>query len=54
MNLPVPTNNSLEMVKYSLQGLEMIYKPGYKYKKAGVFLSGIVLNTGSNLIIRYS
>jgi DNA polymerase V len=42
MQLEVPTNNPLEMVKYSLQGLEIIYKTGYKYKKAGVYLSGIV------------
>lgn len=45
MQLEVPTNNPLEMVKYSLQALEIIFKKGYKYKKAGVYMSGIVPDT---------
>jgi DNA polymerase V len=42
INLPVPTNNILEMVKFSMKGLELIYRKDYRYKKAGVFVTGIV------------
>ncbi len=40
--IPVPSNSSIEIVKYALMGLENIYRKGYHYKKAGVMLSGIV------------
>ena len=39
MNLPTPINNTLELAKAAEQLLQKIYKPGYKYKKAGVLLS---------------
>jgi DNA polymerase V len=35
---PFPTNDSREIVKAALQGLESIYKPGHRYLKAGVGL----------------
>lgn len=38
VKFPVFTNDSLEIVKYALQGLREIYKPGYKYKRSGVIL----------------
>lgn len=33
---PYPTNSSITLVKTALTGLEMIYKEGFQYKKAGI------------------
>jgi DNA polymerase V len=44
--LPVPTNSSMEIIKYARAALRKIYKPGYKYKKAGDIVSGIVPDIG--------
>ncbi|CAN1508192.1 DinP Nucleotidyltransferase/DNA polymerase involved in DNA repair [Spirosomataceae bacterium] len=38
VKLPYATNSSIDITKYALQGLEIIYKKGYQYKKAGVIL----------------
>ncbi|HAE87896.1 TPA: hypothetical protein DCG86_07715 [Candidatus Marinimicrobia bacterium] len=46
LSLPVPTACTEEITEYALHGLERIYKPGYRYKKAGVILSSIVPDTG--------
>lgn len=42
INLPVPTNSSMEIIAYAKAALNKIYKPGYNFKKAGVIVSGIV------------
>lgn len=42
--LPYPTSSSLELTEYGLNLLERIFKKGFKYKKAGVLLDGIVPN----------
>ena len=42
LELPVPTNDTRELTHYALRGLEWIYRTGYRYKKAGVLLSGLV------------
>ncbi len=39
IELPVATNNSIELVKTAINGLGKIYKYGYFYQKAGVILS---------------
>ena len=39
IDLPVSTNNSLELVKTAINGLTKIYKYGYFYQKAGIILS---------------
>ena len=39
IDLPIATNNSLELVKEAINGLKKIYKYGYFYQKAGVILS---------------
>ena len=39
IDLPVATNNSLELVKMAIEGLKKIYKYGYFYQKAGIILS---------------
>ena len=38
VRLPYATNSSIDITKYALQGLEIIFKSGYQYKKAGVML----------------
>jgi len=43
-----PTNDTIIIVKKALQGLERIYRKGYRYKKAGV----IMLNLSSSSNIR--
>ena len=40
--LDVPTNDSLEIIKFALKGLSQIYNDDYSYKKAGVIVGGIV------------
>ena len=39
IELPVDTNNSLELVKTAINGLNKIYRYGYFYQKAGIILS---------------
>lgn len=41
IKLKEPTSSTIDLTKSALSGLIMIYKPGYKYKKAGVLLEGI-------------
>lgn len=38
---PYPTNSSIDIVKCAIQGLEKVYKKGFKYKKAGVIVMGL-------------
>lgn len=42
IRLPVASNNSAELIKAAIIALKSIYKDGYKYKKAGVYATGIV------------
>lgn len=42
MHLPVPTNDSTELVHYAMQGIRTIFREGFIYKKAGVIVSDIV------------
>ncbi len=39
MDLPIATDNSLELVKVSINGLKKIYRYGYFYQKTGIILS---------------
>ena len=39
--LPMPTASTLELIHHAYRVLEQIYKPCYKYKKAGVMITGI-------------
>lgn len=43
--LDVPTNDSIEIVKFALKGLEQIYHPNYTYKKAGVIVGKTIPET---------
>lgn len=42
IKLPVPSDNTLELIRYAMKGLDKIWRKQFRYKKAGVFLSGIV------------
>ena len=42
LQLPIVTNDSRFLVQYGIKALEMIYRKGYHYKKAGVYLTDIV------------
>tara|TARA_B100000315_G_scaffold115786_1_gene106228 strand:- start:6758 stop:8038 length:1281 start_codon:yes stop_codon:yes gene_type:complete len=41
IDLPIATNDSIELVKQSLNALKCIYKKGYRYQKTGIILSGL-------------
>ena len=41
IDLPIATDNSIEIVKVAINGLKDIFKRGYKYQKVGVMLSGL-------------
>ena len=38
LQLPFPTNNSIKIVKRALEGIRLIYRNGYRYKKSGIIL----------------
>jgi DNA polymerase V len=40
--LPEATSITPELIRYALPLVDQLYRPGYKYKKAGVLLAGIV------------
>ena len=42
IQLPYPTNSSIDLMKHAIDGLKKIYKKGYAYKKAGVIVMGLV------------
>lgn len=45
IRLPKPTAYTNELIKYAIPLIDKIYKPGLKYLKAGVILSGLVPDT---------
>ncbi len=38
LNLPFPTNSSIEISNFALQALSIIFRGGYEYKRAGVIV----------------
>lgn len=42
VSIPYPTNSDIEIAKYAKKGLDIIFKAGLYYKKAGVIVGGIV------------
>ena len=38
LQLPFPSNNSIQIVKKALEGIHHIYRKNYKYKKVGIIL----------------
>ncbi len=51
ISLPFATNSAIEIVKFAVEGLKSIFKNGYKYKKAGVIVTGITDETPLQLNI---
>ena len=50
IDFPIATDNSIEIVKAAIEGLESIFKNGYRYQKAGIILTGLSnSNEGENL-----
>jgi DNA polymerase V len=45
IKLPESTSDTSILTKAALQALKKIFRPGFKYKKAGVMLTGIVPNS---------
>jgi len=39
LRLPTPTDHTSQLCHYANLGIEQIYKPGYRYKKVGVWLA---------------
>jgi DNA polymerase V len=42
MPLPVATQDTAELIRYALRGLEHVFREGYRYQKAGVILTALV------------
>ena len=42
LQLPVPTNDTSELIRFALRGLKTIFAEGYQFKKAGVIVSELV------------
>ena len=42
ITLPRPTSSTPDLIAAALRCLQSIYRPGYRYRKAGVMLTGIV------------
>ena len=40
--LPVATQDTAELIRYALRGVEQIFREGYRYNKAGVILTALV------------
>ncbi|MCB9359693.1 MAG: Y-family DNA polymerase [Flavobacteriales bacterium] len=51
VQLPFPTNSSIEISKLAIRGLKHIYKDGYHYKKAGVIVIKITPQNEKQLMI---
>ena len=41
VDLPIPTSNSIELIKNAIKALNKIYKYGFSYQKTGIVLSGL-------------
>ena len=52
IDFPIATNNSIEIVKNALEGLDLIYKDGFKYQKAGIILSGLSNSEKGNSLFK--
>ena len=52
IDFPIATNNSIEIVKNALTGLDLIYKDGFKYQKAGIILSGLSESEKGNSLFK--
>src|SRR5690606_26166407 len=51
VTIPFPTNSSIEIIKYAKNGLDASYKKVYAYKKAGVIVGRIPLESETHFNI---
>lgn len=51
IQLPFSTNSSIEIAKYAVLGLKLIFRSGYAYKKAGVIVQNFTPESGRQLSI---
>ncbi|MEM9511143.1 MAG: Y-family DNA polymerase [Cyanobacteria bacterium P01_E01_bin.48] len=42
LSLPMATNTTPELLHYALRGMDIIYQPGYRYRKAGAIAMGLI------------
>jgi DNA polymerase V len=42
ISLPVATQDTAELIRYALRGIEPLFREGYRYQKAGVILTALV------------
>lgn len=42
VELPVSSQSTRELLDYALQAVDCIFRPGYRYKKAGILLHGLL------------
>ena len=42
LEFETPTNLTGEIISYALKGLDIIYKPGYLFKKVGIMMFGLI------------
>ena len=42
VHFPGATSDSFQLVDFACRGVERIFKPGYRYKKAGIVLTGLI------------
>jgi len=54
IQIDYPTNDTITIVKKALQGLKKIYRPGYKYKKAGVIMLNLSKATNINGLFEFN
>lgn len=51
VKFPFATNSSFDIVKFAVEGLDRIFKKGYKYKKAGVIVMDIIPDNPQQLML---
>jgi len=51
VNLPFPTNSSIELAKFAVEALDRIFKTGYGYKKAGVIVMELTPETSKQKML---
>jgi DNA polymerase V len=42
IQLPVATNDTIELIHYTVKALKSIFRKGYKYKKSGVIVTNLI------------
>lgn len=51
IKLPYPTNSTLELTKHAVRGLQLVFKKGYYYKKAGIMVMALTPSASKQLNI---